>query len=66
MPNETPLLDALKGMVLMFEKVSGKIDWASSFLDADAIRLMNEAPTNARRAIIDAEREGLERIKKNG
>jgi len=60
MPNENPLLNALKGMVLMFDKVAGKVNWGQSCLDADTIRLMNESLVNARRAIIDAEPESPE------
>ena len=53
--NEKLLLQALKDMVLMFGKVSNKIDWSKSYLDAEAISLMNEAPMNARRVIISVE-----------
>ncbi|MCK5235983.1 MAG: hypothetical protein KAR06_03275 [Deltaproteobacteria bacterium] len=49
------LLNALKGMVVMFDAVSEKIDWRKSWLDANAIRLMNENLIEARRAISNEE-----------
>ena len=49
------LLEALKGMIGMFNAVGKKVNWGSSFLDADAIRMMNEAPGNANQAINKAE-----------
>lgn len=51
------LLDALKAMVNMFDAVSKKIDWNHSFLDADALQKMNEAPVKARAAIERMENE---------
>jgi hypothetical protein len=49
------LLDALKGMVIMFDTVSEKIDWGRSFLNANAIRLMNDKCIEARQAISNEE-----------
>lgn len=45
------LFDALKAMVDMFDCVCKKINWDTSFLDAEAIQKMNEAPGQARAAI---------------
>lgn len=49
------LLDALKGMVKMFDVVSEKVDWGRSWLDAEAIRLMNDNLIEVRRAIANEE-----------
>ncbi len=45
------LFEALKAMVDMFDCVCKKINWDTSFLDAEAIQKMNEAPGQARAAI---------------
>ncbi len=45
------LFEALKAMVNMFDCVSAKITWEASFLDAEAIQKMNDAPIHARAAI---------------
>ena len=52
---EKELLDALKGMLNMFDLVAKKINWGASYLDADAITAMNEAPSEARAVIRRAE-----------
>lgn len=51
------LLEALQSMIEMFDTVSGKVDWGKSFLNADAIQKMNEAPIQARAAIAKAKGE---------
>jgi hypothetical protein len=42
---------ALERMLTMHEMLIGKINFASSFIDADTLKEMNEAPTQARRAL---------------
>ncbi|HWT01131.1 MAG TPA: hypothetical protein VN256_12860 [Pyrinomonadaceae bacterium] len=53
--NQIELLDALKAMLEMFEAICDKVDWGKSFLNARTIRLFNEAPLKARKAIADYE-----------
>lgn len=45
------LRSALRGMLTMHDKVAKKVNWGASFLDAEAIRLMNDAPIAARAAL---------------
>lgn len=51
------LLEALRGMVDMHDQLSSRINWGASYLDAEAIRMMNEAPIAARAAIAGAQQE---------
>jgi hypothetical protein len=53
--NEKMLLQALKDMVFMFGKVSDHMDWRRSYLDAEAVSVMNETLMSARRVIISME-----------
>lgn len=54
------LADRLKEMDAMFSAVSKCIQWGKTFLNADAIRQMNEAPLNAAKELarFDALKEG--------
>lgn len=45
------LLDALKGMIEMTDIVFGKINWGKTFLNAQAIQKMNEAPIISKQLI---------------
>lgn len=51
------LLEALNGMIEMFDAVSKKINWGKSFLGANEISKMNNAPIEARVAIAKAKGE---------
>lgn len=50
-PKEELLREALKGMIEMHDYLAKKINWGASALDAQAIRMMNEAPIAARKAL---------------
>lgn len=45
------LLNACKAMQDLLTQMSERIDWGKTFLDAKTIRLMNDVPIEARRAI---------------
>lgn len=51
------LLEALEDMVIMTEVLFEQINWGKSFLNAEGIRRMNEAPIQARAAIAKAKGE---------
>jgi hypothetical protein len=59
-PVNVQMLEALRGMVAMFEAVSECVPWGKTFLNADAIRQMNEAPIAARAAVAAAEAQVAE------
>jgi len=48
------LLEALERMCKMLEMLCDKIDWKATFLDADTIKIWNEAPIQAHKAIAKA------------
>ena len=48
---EQKLLHALQGMVEMWDYAADKFDWGKSWLDAEAIRLLNEKPIEAKRVL---------------
>lgn len=51
------LREALEGMLEMHDKNFKKINWGASFLDAEAIGLLNDKPLAAR-AALEATKEG--------
>lgn len=51
------MYEALEEVLEMFESVSKGIDWGKTFLTADMIRKMNEAPINAAFALRKARGE---------
>lgn len=48
------LLAALQACERLFSKALPKFNWGASFLDANAIRLLNEVPAVAREAVAKA------------
>jgi hypothetical protein len=52
------LATALQGMLTMHDAMCKKVNLGASFLDAETIAMMNEAPIAARRALADFEKVG--------
>lgn len=48
---------ALEQCIELFDKALPKFNWGASFLDAEAIRLLNETPGKARAALGEARRQ---------
>lgn len=46
-----PMAEALTRSVELFDKALPKFNWGASFLDAEAITLLNEVPVQARVAL---------------
>lgn len=49
------MLTALKAVERLFKEAHPKFNWGASFLDANAITLLNEVPLQVRKAIERAE-----------
>lgn len=49
------MLSALKAAKRLFEEAHPKFNWGASFLDADAISLLNDVPIQVQAAIDRAE-----------
>ncbi len=49
------MLTALKAAERLFKEAHPKFNWGASFLDADAITLLNTVPAQVRAAINNAE-----------
>jgi hypothetical protein len=55
MTNQEEMLLALTAAQRLFDEALPKFNWGASFLDANAIQLLNEVPTQVRNAINEAE-----------
>jgi len=62
MTHEENTIAALKAADRLFKEALPKFNWGASFLDANAIQLLNEVPGQVRRAI-EAEELREERLK---
>ena len=51
----TEMLNALKAAERLFKEAHPKFNWGASFLDANAITLLNNVPIQVRNAIERAE-----------
>ena len=47
------LKDALEGMIDLYETMMDKVDHTNSFYDANCIKMMNENPLQAKKALTD-------------
>jgi len=51
------MLTALRAVERLFKEAHPKFNWGASFLDANAIKLLNEVPLRVRAAIERAEQK---------